>query len=73
MELYPILRLKSTIILNEEDYQSIGTVYKLDMKSKDVFEIFRFPLNAMSVKGVYDEQTNSVYIILMNGIAIRLI
>lgn len=53
--------IEDVIISNEEDYQSMGTVYKLDIKSKDVFEIFRFPLNAMSVKGVYDEQTDSVY------------
>lgn len=53
--------IEDVIMSNEEDYQSIGTVYKLDMKSKNVSEIFRFPLNAMSVKGVYDEQTDSVY------------
>lgn len=44
------------------DYADYGAaVYTYDLQTKEVSEIFNFPLNAMYPLGVYDRKSNSVY------------
>ena len=38
-----------------------AAVYEFDLLSKEVTEVFSFPLNAMYALGVYDKKSNSVY------------
>ncbi len=42
-------------------YLAEGIVHKIDLKSKEVSEVFQYHHTAMYPLGVYDEQTNCVY------------